>query len=193
MTACTFGALERVGQHVPHDPDLPRECFWRIRAKAAVLAAGALERPIAFPDERPARHHAGQRRQHLSQPLRRGAGAEPDALRHQRRRASHAVEMQAAGVRVAAVIDSRDGRERSQGDYRLIEGGAQVVGTEGPPRPEADHRRHGGRTEEIDTDCLAMSGGWNPSVHLTCHMNARPVWDADAKAFLPANPGPCPA
>jgi NADPH-dependent 2,4-dienoyl-CoA reductase/sulfur reductase-like enzyme len=41
-----------------------------------------------------------------------------------------------------------------------------------------------------------MSGGWNPSVHLTCHLGARPVWDADAKAFLPAPnavPGMIPA
>jgi hypothetical protein len=36
-----------------------------------------------LPDERPARDHAGQRRPQLSQPLWRGAGAEPDALRHQ--------------------------------------------------------------------------------------------------------------
>jgi hypothetical protein len=54
MTDLNFGALERVGQHLPHDPDLPRECFWRIQAKSAVLAAGALERPIAFPmNDRP--------------------------------------------------------------------------------------------------------------------------------------------
>jgi hypothetical protein len=33
-----------------------------------------------------------------------------------------AVEMQAAGLRVAAVIDSRTGVEK-RGDYRLIEGG----------------------------------------------------------------------
>ena len=39
----TFGALERPAQG-------PKECFWRIVAKDAILAAGALERPIAFPN-----------------------------------------------------------------------------------------------------------------------------------------------
>jgi hypothetical protein len=100
-----------------------------------------------------------------------------------------AVEMQAAGLRVAAVIDSRTGVEK-RGDYRLIEGGQVVT-----PRAATALRQitvsHGGRTEDIVTDCLAMSGGWNPSVHLTCHLGARPVWDADAKAFLPA-PGAVP-
>ena len=34
--------------------NLPRECFWRIVAKRAVLAAGALERPVVFPgNDRP--------------------------------------------------------------------------------------------------------------------------------------------
>ena len=43
------GALERVGLHLAKPPkDLPRECFWRIVAPHAVLASGALERPVAF-------------------------------------------------------------------------------------------------------------------------------------------------
>ncbi len=46
----TFAALERVGLHKPARPNLPRECFWRIVAKRSILAAGALERPIAFED-----------------------------------------------------------------------------------------------------------------------------------------------
>ena len=44
-----FGAAERVNDHVleppPHEP---RQRYWRIIAKRAVLAAGAEERPIAF-------------------------------------------------------------------------------------------------------------------------------------------------
>ena len=31
-----------------------------------------------------------------------------------------------------------------------------------------------------------MSGGWNPTVHLTCHMNGRPLWREDIAAFIPA-------
>ncbi|WP_162620808.1 2Fe-2S iron-sulfur cluster-binding protein, partial [Tritonibacter mobilis] len=49
----TYSALERVSHHLPPSQSLktahrPRECFWRIAAKASVLAAGAIERPIAF-------------------------------------------------------------------------------------------------------------------------------------------------
>ena len=31
-----------------------------------------------------------------------------------------------------------------------------------------------------------MSGGWNPTLLLTCHMNGRPVWDPAIASFLPA-------
>jgi hypothetical protein len=39
MTAAPYGALERVGLHKPARPNLPRECFWRITATRAILAA----------------------------------------------------------------------------------------------------------------------------------------------------------
>jgi heterotetrameric sarcosine oxidase alpha subunit len=184
-----FGALERVGQHLPHSEDLPRECFWRIQAKSAVLAAGALERPIAFPmNDRPGIMLASAVRSYLN---RYGVAPGQNLTLFATNDDAHrtAVEMQAAGLRVAAVIDSRTGVEK-RGDYRLIEG-AQVVDTKGRQALHQITVSHGGQTEDIVTDCLAMSGGWNPSVHLTCHLGARPVWDADAKAFLPA-PGAVP-
>jgi sarcosine oxidase subunit alpha len=40
-----------------------------------------------------------------------------------------------------------------------------------------------GRT--IAVDALAVSGGWNPNVHLTCHQRGRPVWRDDIAAFVP--------
>ncbi|MEL7263088.1 MAG: 2Fe-2S iron-sulfur cluster-binding protein, partial [Pseudomonadota bacterium] len=44
----TFGALERVAHHGPRPAGGVRETFWRIVARRSVLAAGALERHIAF-------------------------------------------------------------------------------------------------------------------------------------------------
>ncbi len=39
---------------------------------------------------------------------------------------------------------------------------------------------------DVETECLAVSGGWNPTVHLTCHMNGRPEWREDIAAFVPS-------
>ena len=35
------------------DPDLPRERLWQMRAREVVLATGAIERPLVFPEQRP--------------------------------------------------------------------------------------------------------------------------------------------
>ncbi|MBZ0122265.1 MAG: sarcosine oxidase subunit alpha, partial [Roseovarius sp.] len=43
-----------------------------------------------------------------------------------------------------------------------------------------------GKVHRIATDCLAVSGGWNPALHLACHTNGRQVWREDIAAFVPA-------
>jgi len=40
-----------------------------------------------------------------------------------------------------------------------------------------------GRT--VPADCLAVSGGWSPNVHLSCHQRGRPEWRDDIAAFIP--------
>jgi len=44
-----YAALEKVSDHLASPPaHLPRQRLWRIQAKRTILAAGAIERPIAF-------------------------------------------------------------------------------------------------------------------------------------------------
>ena len=179
----TYGALERVGHHRPRADGLARECFWRIVAKRALLCAGALERPIAFPNnDRPGIMTAGAVRAYLNRwGVAPGQAVTVFANNDDAHRT--ALDMQDAGVTVAGVIDSR-ADARAQGDYRLFTG-AQVTGTRGRLGLEQISVTHTGGTDQIATDCLAMSGGWNPSVHLTCHMNGRPTWQSDIASFVP--------
>ena len=74
------------------------------------------------------------------------------------------------------MIDSR-AEAQALGDYPLYTG-AVVTGTRGRLGLKSiDIRQGGGSVKTIDCDALGVSGGWNPSVHLTCHMNGRPVWN----------------
>ncbi len=179
----TYGALERVGLHVAAMPDLPRECFWRIVAGQTVLAAGAQERMIAFSDnDRPGIMVASAIRTYLNHygvaPGKRVTiFANNDDARQTAR------DLMAAGVEVAAIIDAR--ADASVLEDCPVYAGAVVVGTKGRLGLQAITMLHRGAEIEIETDCLGVSGGWNPLVHLTCHMNGRPVWDAALAAFLP--------
>ncbi|MEM6276852.1 MAG: sarcosine oxidase subunit alpha family protein [Pseudomonadota bacterium] len=179
-----YGALERRGHHGAHRDDAPHECFWRVSTRRAVLCAGALERPIAFANnDRPGVMTAGAVRSYLNRfgvaPGKRVAVFGNNDSAHQTAR-----DLLAAGVKVAAVIDSRATAEVDV-DAPVITG-ARVVGTSGRLGLEKIVIEENGATRPLLADCLAVSGGWNPTVHLTCHMNGRPVWSPDIASFVPA-------
>jgi sarcosine oxidase subunit alpha len=182
----TYGALERVSGHLAAPPEhAPRDAFWRIAARRAILAAGAHERPIAFPDnDRPGVMLAGAARAYLNRwaaaPGRRAVvfTAQDDGWRT-------AQDLAAAGIEVAALVDARAEAALPAGPWRGFAGGV-VTGTRGRLGLRAVRVRDAAGERWIEADLLAVSGGWNPAAQLTCHLGARPVWDAAIAAFAPA-------
>ncbi len=179
----TYGALERVGLHLADPGDLPRECFWRIVAKRAVMATGALERPIAHPgNDRPGVMLAGAIPAYVNRwgvaPGRRVVifGNNDSAL-------SAARALTAAGIEVAACVDPRP--EAAVLEEFPVYRAAQVVGTRGRMGLHTVQVRHAGGLSEVQADVLGLSGGWNPTLHLACHMNGRPQWDDRIAGFVP--------
>jgi heterotetrameric sarcosine oxidase alpha subunit len=186
----TYGALERVAHHLGRMPKGGvKETFWRIVAKRSVLAAGAIERHIAFQNnDRPGIMGAGAVRAYLNRwGVAPGKAVTVFANNDDAHRT--AADMVEAGVHVAAVIDSR-ADAKALGDYRVM-AGAMVSGSSGRKRLEAITVQTASGTEKIMTDCLAVSGGWNPTVHMTCHMNGRPTWNTELASFVPT-PGSIP-
>ncbi|ANK82448.1 MAG: sarcosine oxidase subunit alpha [Rhizobiales bacterium NRL2] len=177
-----YGALQRMTDHLPDPGAAPRQVFWRIRARRAVLAAGATERAIAFGDnDRPGVMLAGAVRAYLNRygvaPGRRVAvfTSNDDGWRT-------ASDLREQGVEVAAVIDARDCNAPLELPGVEAVRGGRVVETRGRHALKEVRLADGRR---IEADCLAVSGGWNPNVHLTCHHRGRPVWRDDIAAFVP--------
>ena len=179
----TYGALERLSPADAAKKGAPRECFWRIVAKRAVLAAGALERPIAFQNnDRPGIMNASAVRAYVNRwcvsPGQSVAvfGNNDDAHRT-------AADLLEAGVHVSALVDARHDATTSL-DVPFY-AGAQVCNSEGRRGLEAISIARASGIEKVKAEGLAVSGGWNPTVHLTCHMNGRPVWNPEIAAFVP--------
>ena len=53
-----------------------------------------------------------------------------------------------------------------------------------------DVRSAKGETRRIETDLLAVAGGWNPSIGLGSNLGDRPVWSEAIQAFVMATPSP---
>jgi sarcosine oxidase subunit alpha len=185
-----YGAVERVSDHLAEPmPGKPRQTFWRIYSQRAILAGGATERPIAFENnDRPGVMLAGALRAYAN---RWGVAVgdrvavftnNDDGLRS-------ATDLQAKGVDVVAVIDSRPDGALLPGIRHLR--GAAVIDSAGRLGLSAiTVRKADGRTEVIAANALGVSGGWNPNVNITSHHRSRPVWREDIAAFVPGVDGP---
>ncbi len=185
----TYGALERVGLHLPAADHLPRECFWRIVARQAILAAGALERPLAFSNnDRPGIQLASAGQTYLNR-FGVAPGARVALYANNDGARTVARQLMAAGVGVAAILDTREGV--SALEDCPVWTGVQIADTRGRLGLSSISGRHSGGEFELEVDALLMSGGWNPLVNLACHQNARPVWRPDIAAFVP-EPGMVP-
>lgn len=180
----TYGALQRVADHLAEARGAPRQIFWRIVARHTILASGAIERPIAFANnDRPGIMMAGAVRTYANR-FGVAPGARVAVFTNNDDGWRTVTDMQAAGVTVTALIDTR--ADVTPDVDCPVFTGAVVQNTGGRLGIERlVVRRSDGSVEQVNADCLAVSGGWNPALHLTGHMGGKPDWRDDIAAFVP--------
>ncbi|PPD30452.1 MAG: sarcosine oxidase subunit alpha [Hyphomicrobium sp.] len=188
----TYGAVERVSDHLPAPPQgVPRQRLWRIVARQAILASGATERPIAFGNnDLPGIMLAGAVRTYLDRYAVR-PGRTAVVFTNNSSAASTIAAMHRGDVRVAAVVDARPQSDasitvaaRAAGAPLLA--GAEIIDASGGRKLAAlSVRLSDGRVQKLTCDLLAVSGGWNPNLQLTTHLGGRPVWSDRTAAFVP--------
>ncbi|MFD0032875.1 sarcosine oxidase subunit alpha family protein [Streptomyces sp. NPDC127172] len=195
-------ALERRTDHLGADAPHPssgvsRQRLWHIRARQAVLATGAHERPLTFAgNDRPGVMLAASVRTYLNRygvaPGRRSVVATTNDSAY-----DTVADLHAAGLPIAAVVDARPELSRRAAEIATATGvrvltGSAVVDTAGESRLTgvtvqtlgADGQLTG-EAEEFDCDLLAVSGGWSPVVHLHSQRQGKLRWDDDLVAFVP--------
>ncbi|MBT4566742.1 MAG: FAD-dependent oxidoreductase, partial [Marinovum sp.] len=177
-----FGALERCTDHLASSDGKPRQVLWRIYSKRSLLSAGATERPIAFGNnDRPGIMLAGAVRTYVN---RYGVspGKQVAIFTNNDDGWRTATDLAAKGVDISAVIDARDIEPPASVHGAAVYMGSSVVDTAGRKGLRAITLASG---ERLEADCLAVSGGWNPNVHLTCHQRGKPQWRNEINAFVP--------
>ena len=180
--------------HERLEGDGPRERLWRVRAERVVVAAGAVERPLAFAgNDRPGVMLASAVRDYVV-----NWGVAPgdrtvvvtnndDAYRT-------ALTLLDAGLQVPAVLDARpkaDGALVAAVEARGVpvhrgRGVARVLGRDRVRGVAVCMQAgEGAVLQEIACDAVAMSGGWSPAVHLWSHCGGKLLWDEDRAMFVP--------
>src|SRR6056297_3655208 len=177
-----YGALERCTDHLADAGGKPRQVLWRIYSKRAVLAAGSTERTIAFGNnDRPGIMLAGAVRAYVNR-FAVAPGQQIAVFTNNDDGWRTAADLSAAGIDVPAVIDSRDALPPIDLPGIRHVRGAGVADTVGRKGVKSITLTDG---QMIPVDGLAVSGGWNPNVHLTCHQRGRPAWRDEINAFVP--------
>ena len=194
------GLWERVTDHLAANArpgNLPRQRVWRVRAREVVLATGAVERPLVFHEnDRPGIMLAGAARTFVH---RYGVlpGKRVLIFANNDSAWEAAFDLQAAGARVAGIVDLRRDVDAAllsaaAGRGIAIHPGAAIVGTSGSHRVSgATVRRLGdsgdveGPVTAIECDLLAVSGGWMPNIALFSQSRGKLAYDETLSAFKP--------
>ncbi|MCY4274146.1 MAG: sarcosine oxidase subunit alpha family protein [Gammaproteobacteria bacterium] len=193
------GLVERVSDHLPSiNANLPRQCFWIVRAKYVILATGAIERQIAFGNnDRPGVMTASAGRCYLNRfgilPGKRIVIATNNDSVYQT-----AAELEESGA-IVSLIDARDNVRSeligqlggSNISLRIRAAPLSVKGMRSVKALEYTTATskgwdHGGVEE---CDLLLISGGWSPVVNLHSHLGYKPIWNQEQACFVAPETG----
>ena len=175
-----------------------------VRAREVVLATGAHERPIVFPDnDRPGVMLASAARTYANRFAVR-IGTRAVVFTSNDSAYAAAADVARAGIEVAAVLDARPAGPAPEARAPLDElgieclSGSVVAGVRGSKTVRAavvrnrDGDRLFGGPRHIACDAILVSGGWTPAVHLVAQSQGRLAWRDDlgyGGAFVPGEPG----
>ncbi len=189
---CEYIAVERVSDHLAASlPGQPRQRLWKIVASHAVLATGSIERPLVFGgNDRPGVMMASAVSTYVNR-----FGVTPGkrviVFTCTDSGWATARDLHAAGVELAAIVDSRHELPPHANDLQQagisVLAGASVADVKGKRVRNAQVITVDGTRVSIKADAVAMAGGWNPAIGLGSNLGARPVWSDALSTFLPGD------
>ncbi|WP_299841237.1 sarcosine oxidase subunit alpha family protein [uncultured Jannaschia sp.] len=172
----------------------PRQRLWRVRAGRVVTATGAIERPLSFAgNDVPGVVLASALRDYVTE-YGVSLGERTVIVTNNDDAYRTAKALLAAGLRVPAILDVRTGvdtplaneikamgvRIHAGRAIAKVHGDGQVTGIS-----VCAQSGDGTVLQEIRCDCVAMSGGWSPVVHLWSHCGGKLWWDEARAMFRP--------
>ncbi len=191
-------AAERLTDHAPKAA-LPRQRLWRIRAGRTITATGAIERGLSFAgNDIPGVMLASALRDYVVN-YGVSAGDRSVIVTNNDDAYLTAIALHQAGLSVPAIIDARV-EVTGELPQRAAALGLRILTGRGVAKVKGARRvtgvevclaaGEGAVLETIGCDCVAMSGGHSPVVHLYSHCGGKVVWDESMVMFRPDSARP---
>ncbi|MGV8853903.1 MAG: sarcosine oxidase subunit alpha family protein [Devosia sp.] len=191
-----LGLSERLTEHLADTGTSPRERLWKVRAKQVVLATGAIERPLVFPDnDRPGVMLASAARTYTNRygvlPGQRAVVFTADDTGY-----AAALDLHHAGVAIAMIADLRP-VAGGPGHAAALAAGLPMVSHAVVNAVSGRRRVSGVQLATLDAnsvltnlralscDLLLMAGGWTPAVHLFSQSRGKLSYDATRQIYTP--------
>jgi len=170
-----------------------RERFWRVRAQQVILATGAVERPLVFPNnDRPGIMLLSAASTYVHR-FAVNLGRQIVITTNNNSAYQCAFNLIEAGQNIHAIVDTRQ-----TVDYELLkksaDQGIEVLSASGISAVHGRSSVHAvevvsladsSQVSRLECDVVCYSGGWNPLVHLHSHSGAKPVYDPHFACFVP--------
>ncbi|HUE12366.1 MAG TPA: 2Fe-2S iron-sulfur cluster-binding protein, partial [Steroidobacteraceae bacterium] len=196
---CARESLHPLGGARDAERGVLRERLWKIRARSIIVAAGAFERPMIFPDnDRPAVMLAGAAEKY-AHAFGVACGRRVVIAANSDSAYRVAESLRGAGVNVTALIDRRAAADVGASvagratDVRVIRE-AGIVRVWGRRAVQSctvgGAARQGARREHLDCDAILSAGGHTPAVHLHSQAGGKLRWLSESAMFVPDGTAP---
>ncbi|MDP6691875.1 MAG: 2Fe-2S iron-sulfur cluster-binding protein [Alphaproteobacteria bacterium] len=187
-----YGLVQHCGEYASENSG-PRQILWLLRAERAVLATGAIERPLVFANnDRPGIMLTSAAITYLDKYAVR-TGERAIVFTNNDSAYEAAQTLIDGGIEVAAIIDQRHMGARREipgceilynhavidtaGRHGLKSVTVAPLDVNGDAVPQAERR--------IDCDLLCLSGGFTPSVHLYSQAGGKLAFRGDIQGLVP--------
>ena len=192
-----YGVVEHLWDHVAVPPaHQPRQRYWQVRAKQAVMATGAIERNLIFANnDKPGVMLAGAVRTYVNR-YAVLAGQRIVVATNNDSAYGVALDLAKAGAAVT-VVDARAevpvalSEPLKSLDVEILAGHGVLAakGREHVTGATIATVSEDGRATSaprcLPCDLIAVSGGWSPVLHLWSQRGQRPVYDNAKACFVP--------
>src|SRR6266478_2291643 len=191
---CARQTLQPAGAHAAEGGVL-RERLWKIRARAVIAAAGALERPMLFPNnDRPGVMLAGAADKY-AHAFGVACGQRVVVAANSDSAYRVASSLRAAGLNVVALVDRRpqvDIGAEAPHVRTLVNAGIGKVGGARAVRSctVIPTDMDGARPERLECDLILSAGGHAPAVHLQSQAGGKLRWLDESAMFVPDGAAP---